>query len=480
MATTNPVPQVLVTKGNQDILDAGLGVGSLLPGQMGVFNYHTNLSLSEASIVGDTRDIYLAVGLDKTGSGVLEDINKSAGQLIQVRNAKAYTIKAYVAAIEKVVQITGFKAKCETDYGVKIEFRSQRSYRLNGYNQFAKTYVYHTGCCDDGCTSCGDGDCNELSKGLVDTINTDDDKLVTAALFVNTITGTITGAGPTSDANTTVTVGTTQYIVAVLDADTAAQTAVKITAAINTQTDSPYYATVVGAVITIHAKATVTGDTAAFATSGAGVTSTSALTTLVVTDIVAFKALYPGVCTGIRITTNPEAIKTFSTVNVDYFNPRGTDIIVTLLGQDGFQCNGTATTVTDLQYAEGKGYDIEALEYYAGGVNGKPGPYRISPSTGLAREGFEYYADRAVNYTQLVLEYDQFSVGGWLEYLNNLRTVVAIPCGDSVTLLALVAILDAIFLQFAPMAGDAAGIDCTNVATHTINNPATDGIEALS
>lgn len=478
MATTNPVFQVLVAKDNQDTLAKDLPISSLLPGQLGVFNYHNNLSVDETSAVVDTKDIFIAVGLDKTGSATLEDINKSAGQVIQIKNAKAYTVKGYVDAVQKVVQITGFKAKCDTDYLFKVEFRSQQSYATNGYNQFAKTYSYHTGCCADDCTTCADGDCNELAQGLVDAVNADPDLLITAAVFANTILATINTA-PTADGNTSVIVGTTVYVVAVLNADTATQAAAKIVAAINTQTDSPYYATNTGAAITIHAKATATGDTATFAVSGSGVTANAiSLTTTVVSDLTTFESVYPGVCLGIRLTTNVDTLKPFSTVNVKYYNPRGTNIIVSLTEGLGI-CNGTVTTVTELQYSEGKGYDIEHLEYIAGGWNGKPGPYRLSPSTGLAREGFEYYAVRATNYNVVTLEYDQFSVGGWLEYLNNLRTIIAIPCADSVTLLAFIAILDAIFTQFAPMANDVATMDCTNAATHTLT-AATDGIESLS
>lgn len=396
MATTNPVFQVLVTTGDQAPLAAGNKVDNLAVGQIGVFNYHTGLSLGAASIVGDTREIFLAVGIDPDGVGSLQDINRSAGQVIQVRNAKSFTAKAYVAALPKIIDITDFKAKCETDYALKIEFRNQQIYRMHGYNQFAKTFNYFTGCCADNCDTCVDGDCNDLALGLVKAINADADKLVVASLID--------------------------------------------------------YTTTPGTPVAV-------AEGAAYDTWVADVANA-------------------GLCLGVRLTSQPEAVNTYSGgINLSYFSPRGTDMIVSLV--EGFTCNGTVATKQELQYAEGSGYDIVQKEYVAGGWNGKPGPYRQSSVTGLEKGGFVAFATKASNYTQLSLTYDQQSVGGWLEYLNNLETIIAIPCASTTTLTGLVAILDVIFTQFAPMAGDVAGIDCTNLGTSTLT-PATDGIESLS
>lgn len=397
MATTNPVFQVLVTSGNQAPLAAGSRVDALAIGQIGVFNYHTGLSLGAASIVGDTRDIFLAVGIDPLATGSLADINKSAGQVIQVRNAKSLTMKGYTIALPKIVDLTDLKANCESDYALKIEFRNQAIYSMQGYNGFTKTFAYRTGCCADSCSTCAEGDCNELALGLVQNINNDPDGLVTAQLIDYTTVGT--GAD------------------AIVVAEGAEYTA--------------WVANIANA----------------------------------------------GLCLGIRLTSVATAINNYNGINLGYFNPRGTDIIVSLV--DGFSCNGTLTTYQELRYQQGLGYDIQQLEYVAGGWNGKPGPYRVSTSTNMQRDGITYFASRSGTYTQLSLTYDQMSVGGWLEYLNNLETIVAIPCADTTTLTGLVAILDVIFTQFAPSAGDAAILDCDNPATSTLT-PATDGIESLA
>lgn len=478
MATTNPVSQILASTGNQSLLAAGSRPDALAVGQIGVFNYHTGLSI-DGTVAADAKDVFIAVGIDPLNTGSIADINKSAGQMIQVRNAKSYTFKGYLDTRPDIVDIAGFAAKCEKEYGVKIEFRNGQVYVQNGYNQFTKTFMYKTACCSDQCTECGDGDCNELATGLLNEINADTDKLATASYVANAITATI-GTAPTADGNTVVTIGTTTYTVPVLDADTAAQAAAKIVAFVNAATGTPYKGTVTGAIMTFYPIKTINADTATFAVTGSGVAATPivAATKTAVADLAAFSALYPGVCVAVRITSNPMATKLYTDINLGYEKLRATHVIVNLI--EGFSCNGTALSIQTLRYAEGKGYDLKQDEYMDGGWNGKPGPYRVSETTGLARAGISYLISEAVNYNQFVLSYDQQSVGGWLEYLNNLETVIAIPCGDATTMSSLAGVLDAIFTQFGTMAGDvAANGDCTNASTNTLT-PATDGIESLA
>ena len=480
MATTNPVYQVLVTSGNQAPLAAGNPVSALAVGQIGVFNVHNGLSLGAASIVGDTREIFIAVGIDPDGVGSLQDINKSAGQVIQVRNAKSYTLKGYVDDLPKIVDIMGFKAKCETDYAIKIELRNGEVYATNGYNQFAKTFNFKTGCCSDECVECGEGDCNELAKGLVSNVNNDPDGLILASFVYGLIAVDIT-ATPTADGTIIFTIGTTTYTVDVLDADDEYAVATKMAAAINASSTSPYTAVPAGAGLNIYSKGESGEDELTITDDGStGVTVTSSTLTkeeVEVADVNDFIADNPGVCLGIRLTSVPTKIRNYCSVNIKYTKLRATNLIVTT--PEGFTCNGTVTTVQELQYSEGKGYDVKQLEYVAGGWNGKPGPYRVSETTGLARDGFVYFASQSVNYQILSLTYDQMSVGGWLEYLNNLETIVAIPCGDTTTLTGLVAILDAIFTQFQPKANDAALLDCDNDPTTELADNV-NGISSLS
>jgi hypothetical protein len=160
----------------------------------------------------------------------------------------------------------------------------------------------------------------------------------------------------------------------------------------------------------------------------------------------------------IELTSTELAIKAFCAINVAYFKPRQTKLIISLV--DGFGCSGAVSTTQDLAYEEGNGYDVQQKEYHAGGWDNNPGPYRVNVSTGLAR-AINYDAVVSEQYDQFALTYDQFSVAGWGENLNNLATLVAIPATSTVTRDSFATILDAITsgLGFDPLADDAAAAD---------------------
>jgi hypothetical protein len=476
MATTNPVKTVLVTSGNQAPLAKDKKVDELKNGQIGIFNAHTGLSV-DGTVLGNARDIFLAVGINRTtgGTDTMEDFNKSAGQVLQVRNARAYTVKGYVGEVQKVVAVTGFDAKCETDYALKVNIDSPQNFQTNGYNFIAKTYNYKTGCCaQEDCVSCPEGDCNELAVGMVANINADAEKLFIASLFANKLVGTVSAAS--SDGNATVVIGTETFVVPVLSADTATQTAAKIAAFINTTSGAGYKATSSAAVLSVYPTKSVATPTTIITTSGAGVTiGTTSNVNTTITDVAAFKAAYPGACLSIKITNNPEVRPAYSgNINVLY-HKTGLSFNVSLV--EGFTCNGTATTITEFQAKEGSGYDLAQLEYSQQG-NGSS-PYKTRSTTGL-EIATESFVSKSTNYNVISLAYDQFSVAGWAEHLNNLETIIAIPCASTTTLTGLVAMLDPIFAQFSPMANDVADMDCTNTNTSTINDYSLDGIESLA
>ncbi len=476
MSTENPVFQLLVTSGNQAPLAAGSRIGALAAGQIGIFNKHTGLSV-DGSVPANTQDIELVV-MQADG-----DIIRSSGQMIQKRNVKAWTIKGYTAAVAKVVELAGFKAKCETDYSLKVEFRNQKAYGVYGYNGFTKTFNYRTGCCvsTTPCDTCPQGDAVELAVGLAARINNDPDALITATFFANKLNVTVTAA--TADGNVTFKVGAETFVVAVLNGDTATQVATKLVAGINSTTTSGYYGSNAAGVITIYPKASVSNSTAAISLTSAGGTGVTFGTitnaNVNVTDTAAFEAAYPGVGLALRITTVAQTAQANNGhIPVKYYNAKETDILVSLT--DSFTCNGTVTTITELQYADGTGVNLAYDEYIAGGWNGKPGPYRTSAITGLERGNYNSLINPASNYTVMTIEYDIFSVGGWQEFLNNNRTIIAIPCADSTTLTGLVTMLDLIFTQFGAMTNDASDIDCTNTNVSVINDYALDGIESLA
>lgn len=398
MLSVNPVYQVLVTSGNQAVLAAGNPISALAVGQVGVFNYHTGLSIGTGSTAAESQDFFIAVGTNVNGGSTLLDVNTSAGQLIQKVTTKAYNHRNYSAEEPMIYDITNYKIASDAEYAIKIEFRDQTIYQQYGYNQFTKTWVEKGGCpvtTDDTCATCGgDADCNAFTTSLIDQINVDPDQLVLA-----------------------------QYL---------------------DYTTDPADPVIVEA-----------------------------------EDVAAWIAANPGLCLGIRLTTIPDAIHNYCSINLLYYNPRGTVIIVSLT--QGFQCNGTGTLVQEVKYSEGQGYDIRNLEFEAGGWNGKPGPYRVSELIGTARNGFQYFAQIGTNYSQTALSYETKSVSNAEPYWASLSTIVAIPCADTTTRTGFIALLDAIYTGvFPPNAGNAALGTCVGAESTDEYAAANNGIKILA
>ena len=200
-------------------------------------------------------------------------------------------------------------------------------------------------------------------------------------------------------------------------------------------------------------------------------------TNAVVTDYDAFVAanlvvntdanLTNDVKLGVRITSIPQKINKYMGIDTKYFHMRETFLVPSKL--IGFECNGEFSVKQTAKVTQGLGYDIQYLEYLAGGWNGNPGPYRTYKVNGLAKP-ITYVAETNTQYGILALTYDQFSIGGWLEYLNNEASIIAIPQADSVTRASLLGVIDKLakLSNFDGLADDAAGY---NVAT-----PETDGL----
>lgn len=378
MSKNNDVFQVLVTKGNQAPLTIGNPISALADGQIGVFSYKDNLSITAASNAADKREFYIAVGIDRDADGTIDDIQKSSG-VIQARNIVAYTARCYEPAQPKIIDITDFTVKCDTDYAIKVGIKNQKAYANYGFNYPYKTFVVHSNCCTQECGGCPESNCNDLVKSFVNEINADIEKIFTAS-FID-------------------------------------------------------YTTTPGTPIVI-APAAVD----AWVADPANVDK----------------------CLGIRLTGSPIALYNYCKTNLKYEFPRSTDLTVHLV--EGFDCNGTATTVQELAYEEGAGYDIAQLEYEAGGWNGKPGPYRQSELVGESIGNFETFAVKTGKYVQINITSDQESTSGFRDYKNRINTTIAVPCGETTTLATLLAILDsAVTSTFGPLADDIA--DCPSCST---------------
>ena len=402
MSRNNDVFHLLVTKGNQAVLAKDKKVTELLPGQIGVFNYDTNLSF-DATVAAAPRNFYLAVGID-AGNGTTGDIMKSAGSHVQGKNIAFYSFRPYTPGRPMKVLLKDFVANCETEYGVKLELRNQEIYRTQGYNQFTKTYMMKTSCCDGCEPTCPSGDANEITKQLFINISNDPSGLVKANIKPRA--GAVLPSGVTVDAKGNLTIA---------------------------QVD------------TIMAANAANGNPANF------------------------------VYTDLEIETVPQTIQDFSAVSLNYMYPRQTVAILTKVGD--FKCSGTVATTQTAVFEEGAGIDIKQLEYQAKGWT--ESPYRVSTVNGVADNRI-YITDASAKYDVFALTYDQFSLGGWLEYFHNQASIIAIPTADATTRNGLAAILDkvAVAQSFEPLADDAAAAiaDPTVIETTTDKSVTTDGI----
>lgn len=193
MARNNDVFQVLVTSGNEGVLPVGNKLANLNPGQIGVFDANTNLSID--GTLGN-RNFYLAVGLDLNGDGVTDEVAKSTGSHIQKKNIQFYSFRPHTPGKSMKVVLKDYTADCETEYGIKLELRNQEIYRSQGYNQFTKTYSIVTGCCDGCELTCPSGDANEITKLLFINISNDPTGLVKANILPR---GSVAAAGVVPD-----------------------------------------------------------------------------------------------------------------------------------------------------------------------------------------------------------------------------------------------------------------------------------------
>lgn len=170
---------------------------------------------------------------------------------------------------------------------------------------------------------------------------------------------------------------------------------------------------------------------------------------------------------GVRITSIPQKINKYMGIDTKYFHMRETFLVPSKL--IGFECNGEFSVKLTPKVTQGLGYDIQYLEYLAGGWNGNPGPYRTYKVNGLAKP-ITYVAETNTQYGILALTYDQFSIGGWLEYLNNEASIIAIPQADSVTRASLLGVID----KLAKLSNFDGLVD--DAANYSTANPETDGL----
>lgn len=308
---TNPIYQVLVVA-NTGLLAAGNKVHDLAVGQLGIFNALTGVSVASTAL---PDKFFFAVGQDRNGDSVLDNIGKSAGQHILKHMINTVYSKNYDAGSNQVISLDlssgPFDPQYGEDYTVTFEFKSGKLLQRDGYTLPKKSFTLTL-----PSTSSGDYPLATFITDLVAEVNKDDEGIITAA-----------------DAG--------------------------------------------GSVITF--------------------------------------------------TIGAEAKEnTVAGINPYYSFLR--QFVVTCSVKNGFEDGGYTLSSTGPVYQQGSGYDIQREEYVAAGWNIQ-GVYRDSDLLGLFQSaGFTPSAVAATNYWQMRLNYRIPSTsGGFLDYQNEVETLIAIP-----------------------------------------------------
>lgn len=361
MARTNePIFQVLVTReGVAPLLTPDQPITALLPGQLGFFDYETNLSVTPG-IPSTHKRVYMAVGVDTDGDGITDNVQKSAGEYIETQRVHDVTIKCPDQCYGEIIQIQPFNIKGETEYILKIMLENESVSKLYGKNLPIFSYHVKTGCCESSsiCSCTDHMICNQLVYDMVAAINLDLGTLVEAVLW---------------DTTNNIEIEAEDFEDWVNDSDNV------------------------------------------------------------------------DACLAIRLTSNCEAIKNYCQINYNYVKLRAYNMTVSFMQAGNIQTSSaTITTIQDLQYPQGQGYDIQQLEYEAGGWNGKPGLYRQLEMVGGPHGDFTVNAVRNLEYIQIIIAHDALSVvGNAREYVNDMRTILCVPCANLSDMIALVNAINA-------------------------------------
>lgn len=182
------------------------------------------------------------------------------------------------------------------------------------------------------------------------------------------------------------------------------------------------------------------------------------------------------VYTNLKITLSSVGLQASSNVNLKYYHPRQTNVITSLL--ESMTCiGGSVVVVTDVAYGEGKGYDVKQKEYHS--QLNAAGPYILSEGTGTAKENI-FYANATENYDQFEIASDFKTKSGWGDYVNGIRTIIAIPATSTTTRNAFAAALDVVFggLGFDPAVATtaAANVNPAVLEPTSAKTVATDGL----
>ena len=179
MSRTSDVFRLLVTANNKDVLAKNKKLTDLVPGQLGVFDASTHLSI-DTTVTPVPAEYYFAVGVDNDGDGVVDDIVKSTGNEIQKKGVFYYNYTKYSAGKPAKVVLKDYFAQANKVYGIRVTLQNQATLQLQGYIPYSETYVVKNVICDNCADPCVKGDSIQVTKKLLLQINNDTNAFVVA------------------------------------------------------------------------------------------------------------------------------------------------------------------------------------------------------------------------------------------------------------------------------------------------------------
>lgn len=135
-------------------------------------------SVTAAEIAADPNLRFHIVKVHKNGTTVTFDKTLNS---IQANKIRSIAVSPIADGQNQVVEVTATSLTCNTDYLLKVIINAPYYFTEYGYQPKFKTYNLNSGCCAP-CEGCGESDCKDFWISFKDSINADEDELVTATL----------------------------------------------------------------------------------------------------------------------------------------------------------------------------------------------------------------------------------------------------------------------------------------------------------
>jgi len=176
----NNVYNVLIPDGSLPPTAVGTHIHDIGVGEIGVFGYEDQTALDGSTI---PKSFFIALGVDDSGDGNVDRIEQSSGVRIWRKHIHQYNYRGYVEAKPSIVRLKNYKAMCGTTYTFKLDLFNDKIMSVVFPNTYSNRFSVTTGCCKGCDCSCANGNCNELTKKMVEALNNADTTFYTATAY---------------------------------------------------------------------------------------------------------------------------------------------------------------------------------------------------------------------------------------------------------------------------------------------------------